>query len=76
MKKMLKKTFILLIAITIIVTNTTLAVSQKDSTDLQNKINEAKDDLKDVNNNKSEAEKKPDHNVRFFHVFPPWIFSV
>ena len=60
MKKMLKKTFIILIAITIIITNTTLAVSQKDSTDLQNKINEAKDDLKDVNNNKSEAEKQVD----------------
>lgn len=60
MKKMLKKTFILLIAITIIITNTTLAVSQKDSTDLQNKINEAKDNLKDVNSNKSEAEKQVD----------------
>lgn len=60
MKEMLKKTFILLITITIIITNTAFAVSKKDSTDLQNKIDQAKDDLEDVNNDKSDAENEVD----------------
>ena len=60
MKKMLKRTFILFITITIIITNIAFAVSKKDSTDLQNKINQAKDNLKDVNNDKNDAENEVD----------------
>lgn len=60
MKQMLKKILAIVIIAILSMTNISLGVSSQDSKDLQDKIDKTKEQLKDVNTNKTDTEKQVD----------------
>ena len=61
MKQMIKRILAIIIVAVMLMTNINLGVSSKDSKDLQDKIDKTKEQLKDVNKEKTNTEKQVDN---------------